>query len=295
MDQTALGWLRSRNCASCHSTYPYLMARPDLKEFSAPAEAEIRKFLENKAANWDTKKPQWDTEVVATATTLAVHDARTTGKLHPITRQALDRIWKLQRKDGGWNWLKLNNPPMEHDDYFGATWAAIGVGMAPDGYAAGDSAKEGIAKLRKYFTDRPAPDPHHQAMLLWAAQCLGGLMTKKQQQESVDQLLALQQADGGWSLASLGTWKRRDGKTTATEGASDGYGTGLMIFVLRQAGMAADHPKIKAGVDWLRANQRASGNWFTRSPNDDHNHFITHAGTAYAVMALRACGVKTEE
>src|SRR5271168_3270585 len=54
LDQTAVGWLRSRNCASCHSTYTYLMARPDLKEISGPAEAETRKFLENKAANWDT-------------------------------------------------------------------------------------------------------------------------------------------------------------------------------------------------------------------------------------------------
>ena len=40
---------------------------------------------------------------------------------------------------------------------------------------------------------------------------------------------------------------------------------------------------------WLEKNQRASGRWFTRSLNTDSYHFITHAGTAYAVMALHAC------
>jgi squalene-hopene/tetraprenyl-beta-curcumene cyclase len=292
LDQTALTWIRKKNCASCHSTYSYLMARPDLKGERSPAEAEVRKFIETRAANWDTKKPMWDTEVVATAATLAIHDARTTGKLHPVTRQALERMWTLQRKDGAWNWLKLSNPPMEHDDYYGAALAAVGIGMAPEGYAAGDSAREGIAKLRKYFADHPAPDLHHKAMLLWASQRLDGLMDKKQQNETTEQLLATQQADGGWRLASLGTYKHKDGTPGAKEGPSDGYGTGFVVYVLRQAGVAAEHEKIKKGIAWLRANQRAGGGWFTRSLTDDHWHFIAHAGTAYAVMALAACDVK---
>jgi squalene-hopene/tetraprenyl-beta-curcumene cyclase len=300
MDQTAVAWIRTKNCASCHSTYLYLMARPALKGASpspspSPAEAEIRKFLETKAANWDTKKPQWDTEVVATATTLAVHDARTTGKLHPITRQALDRMWKLQRKDGAWNWLKLNQPPMEHDDYFGATMAAVGLGLAPEGYAVGESAKEGVAKLRKYFAEHAAPDLHHKAMLLWASQRLDGLMTEKEQQETVEQLLALQQPDGGWSLASLGSYKHRNGKLNPKDGPSDGYGTGFVIYILRQAGVGSDHDRIKKGIAWLQANQRAGGSWYTRSLTEDHWHFITHAGTAYAVMALTACDIQPAE
>jgi squalene-hopene/tetraprenyl-beta-curcumene cyclase len=295
MDQTALAWVRTKNCASCHSTYLYLMARPELKGPTSPAEVEIRKYLETRAANWDTKKPQWDTEVVATAATLAIHDARTTGKLNPLTGQALDSMWKLQRKDGAWNWLKLSQPPMEHDDYFGAALAAVGVGTAPDGYAAGESAKEGVARLRKYFGEHPAPDLHHKAVLLWASQRLDGLMTKKEQESTVDQLLALQQADGGWSLPSLGSYKRKDGKPIAQEAPSDGYGTGFVIYMLRQAGLAADHDKIQKGIAWLRANQRVGGEWYTHSLTDEHWHFITHAGTAYAVMALTSCGVKAAE
>ena len=46
---------------------------------------------------------------------------------------------------------------------------------------------------------------------------------------------------------------------------------------------------LAAGVAWLKTNQRTSGRWFTRSLNTDKNHFITHAGTAYALAAMRAC------
>src|SRR5262249_42290301 len=157
--------------------------------------------------------------------------------------------------------------------------------------ALGQSAREGVAKLRKYFADNDAPDLHHKAMLLWASLKLDGLMTKYEQQATVEQLLAIQQRDGGWSLASLGTYKRHDKTDNPKDGPSDGYGTGFVVYVLRQAGVPAAHDKIKAGVAWLKANQRESGRWFTRSLSNDAHHFITHAGTAYAALALRVCDV----
>jgi squalene-hopene/tetraprenyl-beta-curcumene cyclase len=51
---------------------------------------EVRRFFEDRVANWEKAKPHWDTEVVATAVTLAFQDAQTTGKLHPLSRKALD-------------------------------------------------------------------------------------------------------------------------------------------------------------------------------------------------------------
>jgi squalene-hopene/tetraprenyl-beta-curcumene cyclase len=295
LDGAAVAWTRKKNCGSCHTNYAYLIARPDLPGAGNSTETEVRKFFEKRAANWDTEKPRWDTEVVMTAAVLAFHDARTTGKLNPLSRQALDRMWTLQREDGAWNWLKCGWPPLEHDDYYGVTIAAIGVGNAPENYAGADSAKEGVAKLRKYFADHPAPDMHHRAMLLWGSLHLDGLMTKKEQQETIDKLLALHRPDGGWSLASLGDYKRHDDTPNPKDGPSDGYGTGLVIYVLRQAGVSADHDKIKAGIAWLQANQRVSGRWFTRSLSNDEHHYITHISTAYAAMALKACDVKVEE
>ena len=42
------------------------------------------------------------------------------------------------------------------------------------------------------------------------------------------------------------------------------------------------------GVDHY-ANQRESGRWFTRSLYKDSRHFLSHAGTNMAVLALAAC------
>jgi squalene-hopene/tetraprenyl-beta-curcumene cyclase len=231
---------------------------------------------------------------VATAVTLAFNDAQTTGKLHPRSRQALDRMWILQKPDGAWSWLKCGWPPYEHDDYFGAVFAAIGVGFAPDGYAQAPQAQSGVTKLRRYLKDTPPPDLHHQTMLLWASTRLDGLMGSDQKQATIKKLLALQRTDGGWCLPSLGEWKRRDDKPNDPAAPSDGYATGLVIYVLRQAGIPAKDAQIQRGLAWLADNQRVSGRWFTRSLNNDRFHYITHAGTGFALMALSACAATAE-
>jgi squalene-hopene/tetraprenyl-beta-curcumene cyclase len=290
----ALAWTQERKCGSCHTNYPYLMTRGAVKAPS-PAEREVRKYFEDRAANWDTAKPRWDAEVVATAAALAFHDTHTTGKLHPLSRQALDRMWKLQQADGGWKWIKCDWAPMEHDDYYGAVLAALGAAHAGKEYSESASAKAGVAKLRTYLQKRPAPDLHHRALLLWASQKIDGLMTKEQQKETLDRLLALQKPDGGWSLPSLGTWKRRNGEPNDPKAASDGYGTGLALVVLRASGIPATDERIQRGAAWLRSNQRESGKWFTRSLNNDKFHYIAHAGTAFALLALRECELREGE
>ena len=102
-------------------------------------------------------------------------------------------------------------------------------------------------------------------------------------------LLALQRPDGGWSMSSLADWKRLDG-APLDRTVSDGYGTGLCLYALRRgAGMPADDPRLQKAVAWLKTHQRASGCWFTRSPRKV-DELSTYAGTAYALLALQACG-----
>jgi squalene-hopene/tetraprenyl-beta-curcumene cyclase len=297
LDGAALAWTQEKKCGSCHTTYPYLMARPALGNPKAPALLQMRAFFENRVANWDSnieadKLPEGSegvTEVVATAATLAFHDAQSTGKLHPLTRKALDRMWTVQRADGSWDWNKHELPPQEHDEYYGAVYAAMGVGFAPDAYARSDAAKDGLTKLRAYFRKNPPPDLHHRAWLLFASLKLDGLMTPTERDQTIKDLLAIQREDGGWNLPSLGDWKRLNGKPNDKEAPSDGYGTGFVVYVLRQAGVPADKEPIQRGVKWLKSNQRESGRWFTRSVNADRAHYLTNAGTAYAVLALKAC------
>jgi squalene-hopene/tetraprenyl-beta-curcumene cyclase len=249
----------------------------------------VRAFAEELVAKrWPTEGPRWDAEVVATAAALAFNDAATTGKLHPLTRTALDRMWTVQKEHGGWDWLRCDWPPLESDDHYGVTLAAIAVGVAPDDYAKTPAAQQGLAGIRRYLEQNAPLTLHHRGMLLWAGSYLGDLQTPEEKAATVAALLALQRPDGGWALASLGNWSREDGSPQDVE-TSDGYGTGFVLYVLRRAGMPADAAALRRGADWLQTHQRQSGRWYTRSLHADGEHYITHAGTALAVMALQAC------
>jgi squalene-hopene/tetraprenyl-beta-curcumene cyclase len=303
LDGVTLSWIKHMKCASCHTGFPYLMARQALGDPKAPALLEVRKYFEDRVTAWDrggkgagylkgdgvVRISEGVTEVVAVAATLALHDTQSTGKLHPRTRQALDRMWELQGKDGSWTWNKTGLAPLEHDDYYGAVYAALGVGHAPEGYARSKAAQTGVARLKNYLRKNPPPDLHHKTWLLWASLKMDGLMSPAQRKQTIQDLLALQRPDGGWSLPSLGAWKRRNGKPNDKNAPSDGYATALVLYVLRQAGVPATEGPIQRGVTWLKANQRASGRWFTRSLNRDMGHVLSNAGTAFAVMALQAC------
>jgi len=287
MDSASLAWQKKRKCFACHSNYAFLFTRPAIAH-NVPVHNAIRSALEHLAEN-PRKTHYRATEAVMVASVLAQNDAATTGKLHPATRKALDRIWTLQREDGGWTWQNDNAPPSEIDDHYGVTMAAIGVGVAPEHYSETPEAKNGIEKIRRYFRNNPPVNMHHRAMKVLASLHVDGIMANDERQQVIRDLLILQKSDGGWGLATLGNWKRSDGKEQ-DYGTSDGYGTGFVLYVLRSAGVPMEDPRIRRGIAWLKTHQRASGRWFTRSLRKDGEHSITCSGTAYAILALVACG-----
>jgi squalene-hopene/tetraprenyl-beta-curcumene cyclase len=226
---------------------------------------------------------------VMTAAALAQHDAATTARLHPLTRNALDRMWDFQQADGCWTWAELNAPPSEIDEYFGVTMAAIAVGAAPEKYAATPKAQEGLKRIRSYLRDHPPRTMHDRAMLMLAAAHVEGLMTEEQRKQPTADLFALQRPEGGWAMASLGDWKRSDGQPQELI-SSDGYGTGFATYVLRAGGgIPADDPRLRKAVIWMETHQRASGCWFTRSPRKN-DQLSTYTGSVYVILALSACG-----
>ena len=288
LDSAALTWQKQRKCFSCHSNYAFLLARPAVTH-KVTAHRQIREAAEYLATH-PRKMGYQATEAVMVASVLAQNDAATTGKLHPATRLALDEMWVHQRADGGWKWLDDNEPPSEIEEHYGVTMAAIGAGIAPDGYSGTPAARKGLEKIRRYLRNNPPANIHNRAMKMLASLHVDGIMTKPERQKVVDDLFALQKPDGGWNLATLGAnWKRADGAPQDYQ-TSDGYGTGFAIYVLRTAGVSAEDRRIQKGIRWLKSHQRASGRWFTRSMDKDSKQFITHSGTAYAVLALAACG-----
>jgi len=296
LDAIALAWTHERKCGTCHTNYAYMMGRPALGKENRAVAGEIRAFFAEKVEHrsYSPAVPH----ALILAGVLAINDAGTSRHLDPVTRQALDRMWELQGPDGAWEYPTTFYSPPLGDSYYGAAFAALAVGTAPDGYADTPAARAGMVRLRQYLTSHAAPSLHHQSILLWASTKTPGLLTATQQAATIRDLLQHQRADGGWSLPSLGDWKRRDGTLNNPDAPSDGYATGLVVYVLRQAGVAATDTAIVRGVTWLKTHQRQSGRWFTFSINTDErrddnrytDHLISNIGTAYAVMALRACG-----
>jgi hypothetical protein len=71
---------------------------------------------------------------------------------------------------------------------------------------------------------------------------------RKALQTTIDQLLALQRADGGWSQP-------------VPDPKSDAFATGQTLYVLSLTGLKAERPEIKRGLDFLVATQKPDGSW----------------------------------
>jgi squalene-hopene/tetraprenyl-beta-curcumene cyclase len=294
LDTASLNWQKDRNCATCHTNMSYLMARPSLRS-ALKDSGEVRKFFEMYyQERWQQgkKAPRNAYDPVVVATALTFNDVQTTGELSDITRKTLDMMWKTQGESGAWKWAKCGWAPMEIDDHYGVTLAALTVGIAPDDYAKTEAARVGMTKVIGYLTSQPAPSLHHRIMISWASLRVDGLMERAEQRRVLAEVLSRQLPDGGWAtpafLSDWDTFKRKDG-TPHDVTTSDAYGTGLAIIVAREMGIPASDGRLQHGISWLKRNQRTSGKWFTRSPSKDSKHYFTNFASAFAVLALQSC------
>ncbi|MFZ0952189.1 MAG: hypothetical protein WAN17_07985 [Candidatus Sulfotelmatobacter sp.] len=328
-----IGWTGSARdhgtfCVSCHTALPYALSRPALRAALAEQGPSIneRKLIENvtkRVRLWKEIGPYYSdqgydhktaesrgTESVLNALILASRDAQT-GQLSDDTRAAFDNMWALQQtageNKGSWLWLQFDQEPWEANDsnYYGATLAAMAVGVAPGNYAADPEIQDNVASLRKYLSrERAGQSTINRVFLLWASTKLPGVLTPEQQKTIIHEILNKQQADGGWRLASIAwrwngwtvkslenMWLREDG--TPMEGKSDGVATSLMILALQGAGVPRDNAQLKRGISWLMSNQNATdGSWPASSVNkrrhksSETGRFMSDAATAFAVIAL---------
>jgi squalene-hopene/tetraprenyl-beta-curcumene cyclase len=304
-------------CISCHTAAPYALGRPALRralaeQSTSPNEQKLVDNVTKRVRMWRDAEPFYPdqtrglpktsesrgTESILDALILVWHDAPS-GKLSADARLALDNMWALQLKTGddmrgAWAWLQFHNAPWEGDSqYYGTALAAIVIGSAPGDYKSEPAIQPGLKLLREYLVKgMDAQTPADRVVLLWASAKIPGLLTDAQQKTIIDQTLAKQRPDGGFSMSSLvGSWKRRD--DTPLDAASDGYATGLVAFALEQAGWTQSQDGLKRAIDWLGQHQDSSdGRWAASSLNkqrelaSDAGRFMSDAATAYAVLAL---------
>jgi squalene-hopene/tetraprenyl-beta-curcumene cyclase len=247
-------------------------------------------------------RPDYDsTQEVYVAAGLAIWDAHVTHRLSPDTAEALPMMFKVQRADGDWTISDDNNPPLESKRYQLATVAARAIGNAPGWLAQqrGTPMQEKIDLLENYLrAEKNTQGDYDRVDLLWSSTELPGLIDQARQQQLIEMIFQHQRTDGGWSIRTFATpeeWAKgnRAAKLRAepefANPPSDGHMTGLAIIALRKAGVPATDPRIQRGVQWLLANHRASGRWYTRSLNRDGWQFITYSGTLYPLLALDLC------
>ena len=321
-------------CVSCHTTVPYVLARPVLRQSMrlsdlTPQESRIVTEATKRVESYEAHQLLYDhteskktesrgTEAVLNALILARADAAQSRREPSApTQKALKQLWATQRPDGAWEWLDFGLEPFETVDgaYFGATLAALAVGSVSESFSSHDTETlAGLRKMRGYLKERYAAQSlFNRSWLLIASTRLNDLLANKQRADLIAEIQARQRDDGGWSLDSLGSWKwsksaapfRPPGTTdTSLLTKSDGYGTGLMVYALRKAGLPVNHPGVSSGLKWLVANQQqfqvgehSWHAWRTHSLNFDREHggdkgepwrrmFMSDSATAFAVLAL---------
>jgi squalene-hopene/tetraprenyl-beta-curcumene cyclase len=289
LDASAREWQQTNKCCQCHANFMYLIARPALAHL-VPTPPDVRTLFEQLVSErWETTGLRYPSEATVVSVPLAFDDNRQ-GNLSPLTRRALERMLTHQRDDGGWNGVGGSEKTFIRE-LEETIFAGLGLVTAPDGFAQAEPAASSLEAIRRYLNKYQAAYPYEEGMLTWASAKMGGIWDEQKQQQAAETLLKLQREDGGWALGALlendADWERG---IFAGHRPSDGYGTGFVIFIARQAGVPANDPRLQRGVAWLKTHQRASGRWFTPTYSRRTLNLPSNSGTGYAILALEACG-----
>jgi squalene-hopene/tetraprenyl-beta-curcumene cyclase len=337
LDQREIWWMswsaasrdRGTFCVSCHTTLPYMLARPNLdvalgETEPSPIELKILENVRKRVRLWQNLEPYYSdkedgaqkseesraTEAVLNALLLSSEDSRH-GVLTEETSRAFANLWALQLTKGddkgAWAWQKFGLQPWESRDstYFGASLAALAVGLAPEEYAAKPEIQSNLQQLRDYLNRKLTEQSLlNQLGALWASSVLRGLLRSTDQSSIIQNILNKQQEDGGWRLSSL-LWSWRNGGLSSLlltwrkedwnlqESDSDGLATGMICYVLLRAGVPRDNRSLSKGFAWLeRAQNKTEGLWTgyslnkRRNPTSDVGRFMSDAASGFAVLAL---------
>lgn len=300
LEKGALVWVRQAGCVSCHTAGTYMLVRPQLARFGPPS-AEVRDFFVRQLDFFDTKPPEWfkaanPQQVIYTAAGLAEYDARVGGKLSEPTARAIEKMLSVQLASGTWEhdncW-----PPLESSGFHAATIAARAIAVAPGWLERQhtDGIRQAVERLTRYLRGNNSQNDYDRVSLLWTAAQMPDLIDKHRRGELVEMVRGRQNKDGGWSLRTFAKpeeWGRGNrvdrlrAEPEFTAPASDGHMTGLALLALLDNGVSPKDATVRRGIRWLRANQRESGRWWTRSLNTDKWNYITYSGSAYALLAL---------
>ncbi len=298
MQTESAAWLNTRKCAACHHVPMPLWA---LSEAERQGYAIDKKFLADTTESLlgsqdkllaskifpnpaDTPDPRPQGRGLNIGLPFLAVAARSLPSLEEGQKQSLkliaEEIVKKQQPDGSWEFFAtLRRPPINESQTTDAAW----IIMALEGETGPDAPESQHAVLSKAIAwlDAAKPSDLHQDKVLKVLMGVRSAKRRETLQTTIDELLALQRADGGWSQ-------------TVPELKSDAFATGQTLYVLSLAGYTAERPEIKRGIDFLVATQMPDGSWpmISRSTPDGSPGSsklltpITCAASSWATLGL---------
>ena len=198
----------------------------------------------------------------------------------PSLQLIAKEIVKKQQPDGSWEFFAtLRRPPINESQTTDAAWILLAL-QGETGPDAPKAQREALSKGMAWLDAAERTDLHQDKALKVFLGVRSG-KPRKALQPTIDELLALQRADGGWSQTMPG-WK------------SDAFATGQTLYVLSLAGLTVKQHEIQRGIDFLVATQKPDGSWpmISRSTPDGSPGSaklltpITCAASSWATLGL---------
>ena len=278
-----LDWLHVRKCASCHHVAQMVWVQRDAQARGFAIDekglAEATEFLlaaDNRAGivpqAGEKEREGNPYSLLAAYTVLAFREG---GKeadpaAGEVTKVATSHLLSKQEADGSWKRFEGRSPVMPMQES-ATLLAELSLGPEPE-------EGEETAPKRKLVRQWLAANSKGETAL----ELSGRILVGHQRAASTEQLLKLQNADGGWSQTK--------------EMASDAYATGnAMYALLSRGGIDKDAPAILKARDFLLKTQQPDGSWkmTSRPPNNGNGTTgagnlepITVAGSAWGVLGL---------
>ena len=265
MQTESAAWLKTRKCAACHHVPMPLWALSEAerqgyridKKFLADTTESILgnkdKLLASKIFPdpADPPDPRPSGRGLNMGLPFLAVAAQSFSSLTEGQKRSLkliaEEIVSKQRPDGSWDFFaNLRRPPINESQTTDAAWIIMAL-QGASGPDAPESQRAALSKAIAWLGAAKLSEIHQDKVMKVLMSARFG-KPRETMQSNIDELLALQRADGGWSQ-------------TVPESKSDAFATGQTLYVLSLAGYTAERPRIKRGIDFLVATQSADGSW----------------------------------
>lgn len=285
-------WQKTRKCAACHHVPMPLWAMNEAgkqgytidKKFVSDSFESVMGSVENLIATKvifgpkDPPDPRLDGKGLNIGAAFLCVTAQSMPTLSKGQKDSVDTLLQdiIKRQQPNGNWLNVDNrTPILESYATDALWVILALQSD-----VGNASKERTETLNKalaWLKETKLPDSHQGKVFTILLKLRTG-SSRKDVQPLLDELLSMQQADGGWRQTSQMT--------------SDAYATGQSLYVLSLAGYQTDAPEINRAIDFLTKTQKPDGSWpmVARRASDDQPAKlltpITAAASSWAVIGL---------